>query len=394
MINSIFDLHKKKLLQQGAYLFILFIFAGVIPTQAADPVHFVIRVDDIQSRNTTMVPKEITYFEAMVEAHSAKVTWAVIPHRLIESQNTDGQLRNDLLASVARGHEILMHGYNHICPLCSQSSHEMYCTTYQTAHSYQTQYQLLSDSYDLLSDSCSYTASGFVPPGHHADSTTYNALVDMGLDIISTTGTGPGFIREGLFNLPPNNEYTWALTAGNYQSQLNAALNDISIKAADRGYYCLLLHDPFIRQGYENGIVINWVDELLDSLQVRYGSDLVFSTVTEAADYLIEKTTPIESGVTSNLQEKVFASNYPNPFNPQTRIVYYLPGSAHVELNIYNSLGQKVAVLVNGLQSVGTHELNWNAYGLSSGVYIYQIKTQSADRKLNQIFTGKCLLLK
>jgi hypothetical protein len=62
--------------------------------------------------------------------------------------------------------------------------------------------------------------------------------------------------------------------------------------------------------------------------------------------------------------------NYPNPFNHQTRLRYHLPESAHVQLVVYNTMGQRVHVLVNTLLQAGTHEIRWDASGLASGVYI------------------------
>lgn len=66
--------------------------------------------------------------------------------------------------------------------------------------------------------------------------------------------------------------------------------------------------------------------------------------------------------------------NYPNPFNPATTIEYGIPRPAHVTLEIYNSLGQKIAVLVNEQQSRGRHRVNWNANGHASGTYLFRIK--------------------
>ncbi|MDP4117505.1 MAG: T9SS type A sorting domain-containing protein, partial [Bacteroidota bacterium] len=66
--------------------------------------------------------------------------------------------------------------------------------------------------------------------------------------------------------------------------------------------------------------------------------------------------------------------NYPNPFNPSTIISYQLPKQSHVEVSIYNSLGQKVATLVNDVKEAGYYNVNFNASNLSSGVYFYQIK--------------------
>jgi hypothetical protein len=66
--------------------------------------------------------------------------------------------------------------------------------------------------------------------------------------------------------------------------------------------------------------------------------------------------------------------NYPNPFNPETRIQYSIPNAAYVQLSIYNVLGQQIAVLVDGMQSMGTYEASWNATGVTSGVYFYQLQ--------------------
>jgi hypothetical protein len=76
--------------------------------------------------------------------------------------------------------------------------------------------------------------------------------------------------------------------------------------------------------------------------------------------------------------------NYPNPFNPRTAITYQLKASSYVDLSIYNILGQKVATLVSEKQAAGTYNVEWNASGFPSGLYIYQIKAGDfqQDRKM------------
>ena len=68
--------------------------------------------------------------------------------------------------------------------------------------------------------------------------------------------------------------------------------------------------------------------------------------------------------------------NYPNPFNPLTSIRYDLPEDAHVRLTIYDIIGRKIAVPVNGRIESGPHEVIWDATGVTSGVYIYRFETQ------------------
>lgn len=68
--------------------------------------------------------------------------------------------------------------------------------------------------------------------------------------------------------------------------------------------------------------------------------------------------------------------NYPNPFNPETVISYDLPVSDFVSIKIFDMLGKEINTLVNEKQSIGRHEIKFNAADLSSGIYFYQLNTQ------------------
>jgi len=72
---------------------------------------------------------------------------------------------------------------------------------------------------------------------------------------------------------------------------------------------------------------------------------------------------------------KIFSlnQNYPNPFNPSTIINFELPIRNHVELSIYNLIGQKVVTLINENKKAGSYQVEWDASGFSSGVYYYKI---------------------
>ena len=85
--------------------------------------------------------------------------------------------------------------------------------------------------------------------------------------------------------------------------------------------------------------------------------------------------------------------NYPNPFNPQTVIHYELPVEGHVELSVFNLMGQKVATLVDGYRTAGGYSLVWdgkddNQKSLASGVYLYRMETERFVK------TRKLLLLR
>lgn len=69
----------------------------------------------------------------------------------------------------------------------------------------------------------------------------------------------------------------------------------------------------------------------------------------------------------------VLLPNYPNPFNPATRIPFRLEQPAHVFLAVYDALGREVAVLVDGMMPAGAHDATWTAAGRPSGVYLYRL---------------------
>jgi len=68
---------------------------------------------------------------------------------------------------------------------------------------------------------------------------------------------------------------------------------------------------------------------------------------------------------------------YPNPFNPSTTIRYALPEPAHVSLIIFNTVGEQVATLVDDAKAEGYHEVQFDASGLASGVYLYRLTAGS-----------------
>jgi hypothetical protein len=91
---------------------------------------------------------------------------------------------------------------------------------------------------------------------------------------------------------------------------------------------------------------------------------------------------PVTSPFTSKCSKcrkkiKLFKGSFPNPFNPVTTISFALPEPSHVTLEIYNSLGAKVATLADEELSSGTHSVVWNANDYATGMYFCRIKAGS-----------------
>ncbi|MFA6467766.1 MAG: T9SS type A sorting domain-containing protein [Bacteroidota bacterium] len=81
----------------------------------------------------------------------------------------------------------------------------------------------------------------------------------------------------------------------------------------------------------------------------------------------------------SDMQPEQFGleQNFPNPFNPSTRISYSLGEASHVDLKVYDLLGNEVAALVNGQKEAGVHIASFDGKNLSSGMYFYTLRTKN-----------------
>lgn len=74
-------------------------------------------------------------------------------------------------------------------------------------------------------------------------------------------------------------------------------------------------------------------------------------------------------------EQTVLLQNYPNPFNPATVISYEIEVARHIKLAVFNSKGELVKILTDGMQDAGSHSVNFNAAGLESGIYFYKLES-------------------
>ncbi len=84
---------------------------------------------------------------------------------------------------------------------------------------------------------------------------------------------------------------------------------------------------------------------------------------------------PPEVATTFRLEQ-----NYPNPFNPSTTITFRLARKEHVQLKVFDLLGREVATLVDGELTSGAYNVEWNASGFASGVYLYRLSIRETGQ--------------
>lgn len=89
----------------------------------------------------------------------------------------------------------------------------------------------------------------------------------------------------------------------------------------------------------------------------------------------------------------MLSQNFPNPFNPETRIEYHLPEDANVRVEVLNLRGQVVAVALDQRMPAGKQIIHFDGSGLASGVYLYRMTAQTGSGRLFQS-TKKMLLIK
>jgi hypothetical protein len=128
---------------------------------------------------------------------------------------------------------------------------------------------------------------------------------------------------------------------------------------------------------YDIQLIVKKNAEIIDSLSQPFHADYGLS---------VEENGKVPT-------EFSLEQNYPNPFNPSTKIKYHIPDqvwndSRLVTLKVYDILGKEIATLVNEEKQPGTYEVEFDATGLTSGIYFYQL------REHNFVETKKMLILK
>ena len=92
-----------------------------------------------------------------------------------------------------------------------------------------------------------------------------------------------------------------------------------------------------------------------------------------APKLIFTTATAINNENVAIISEYKLNQNYPNPFNPVTNIEFTLTKPGHTALEIYNTLGQPVATLIDGQMSSGHHQITFKADGYTSGIYFYKL---------------------
>ena len=118
--------------------------------------------------------------------------------------------------------------------------------------------------------------------------------------------------------------------------------------------------------------------KIYDGSMPPYGSGLNLTAyeISLIAQWIAEGALEVEELSNSNNlypMEYSLHKPFPNPFNPVTTISYGLPLESDITLNIYDVEGRRITTLTEGIRTAGTHSIEWNAEGYSSGVYFVKL---------------------
>jgi hypothetical protein len=171
------------------------------------------------------------------------------------------------------------------------------------------------------------------------------------------------------------NTSLWTTSGADYASTASDSLSVSVLGSYTWGSTTAMVSD--VQQWFDNpSSNFGWMlvgQETAPHLTKRFDSkELVDSTLRPTLTVTYTPLATVHNGSTAPTTFSLL-QNFPNPFNPSTTIQFTLPKSGHVELKIYNMLGQEVATLVNEQRVAGTYSAQWNANSVASGVYFYRL---------------------
>jgi hypothetical protein len=100
----------------------------------------------------------------------------------------------------------------------------------------------------------------------------------------------------------------------------------------------------------------------------------LYSLIQIDYDGTTENVGSVEIIINNTPNEYSLLQNFPNPFNPSTIIRFTVPERTKVVLRVYDVLGKEVAELINDIKSPGRYEVEFDPYGLPSGIYFYTVQ--------------------
>ncbi len=135
-----------------------------------------------------------------------------------------------------------------------------------------------------------------------------------------------------------------------------------------------LVHQELSKaDGGNSAVPLNYY--YVDSYNLENGRTYSYRITDKALDGSVTSNTSRTVTPHAAVVNEYSLSNYPNPFNPTTRIAYSMVSEGNVKITVTNIMGQTIATLVNGSAKRGTHYVNWNASDMPSGIYFLRMET-------------------
>jgi len=199
---------------------------------------------------------------------------------------------------------------------------------------------------------------------------------------ITTDNSGNIYFTSNYLELPPYSQYDYLVNKYTQAPEFRWTQ-----RYGNDEYPAYLTNDYTVSIGIDNSSNV-YVTGYSQSRKTTIGNfDIVTIKYTQPDDDGTKKYFNSVQSITNDPEKFELGQNFPNPFNPATKISFSLPDDLKVNLTIYNSIGQIVEVLYNDILHKGNHTITWDANKYSTGLYFYRLSagTFFATKKMSFI---------
>jgi hypothetical protein len=213
-------------------------------------------------------------------------------------------------------------------------------------------------------------------------------------------GVGENYNYVYSLVIDPNAPSTfYAGTRNGVYKSVDGGANWVNLNSVCRNVYGLAIHprtSVIYAAGYGSGVYSSadggstWtaMNDGLTSYEIECiildsHDNLLFVGTSSEGVFRYDVSTDIEPVISKPVlpTELRLLSNYPNPFNMETKIRVAIPRESFVTISIYNALGQLQSALINNILSAGNHVVSWNANDAPSGIYFVVLKSGNEIRR-------------